>query len=1210
MRLLAIRGRNLASLADAFEVNLAEPPLAMAGLFAITGPTGAGKSTILDALCLALFNRLPRLPGGSGALLGRDDDPADQRISTTDVRGVLRRGVGSGWAEADFVGRDGQRYRARWAVRRANNRPGGKLQAVEQSLLRLEDRQALGGTVTETRAEIERLLGLDFEQFRRAVLLAQGDFAAFLKAPVKDRSALLEQITGTEIYSRLSKAAYERAEAERRKLAALEEKRSGLAVLDADGRAALEVEAAAAGDAVRGAEAAAAAAGRACDWHRRLGELSRDLEAAGTEHGAALAARQAGEGERREFEAARRVQSLRPALEQCERSRREAVEAAAKAQSAEAALATAHTRHESAGERLATAERHQEAAEAAWLSLEPHLERALLLDTELARLEVEVRAAEAGRDRAVAQAESERAALAALEREVGALTAEIARRQQALTTRTAVAPVAAEWPRWQSTLARAGAALATLVDSRKRLAGRVGDEQPVALTRVDFDRSVADAESHLIGKKGIFSELSGRPVMASAQLGAARAAAERRRDRVRTLGALADAAARSVADRLQARAEAERQRDQSAADLAAAAAAESALALAQAGFAEAEAALHRLHLARSGEVESLRAGLAAGEPCLVCGAAEHPWAGRRRAVFDDLLAGQQGRVDQVRTELRALSEALGGHRSAAAAARRQAELAEQRCAAAEAALVGLGEDWRAADGPQVPDSPAGAGVAAVLAARSAEIEAELAGITGQEREAEAHRCRLAAADAAVAAAGAALEFARVLSELDAPFAGLGDWRGGWAADAGRFRRELAAAVAALLADQQALAGAERRRDGLGADRKGLLARVEAATTTQAHAVAGAQDLGEQRRQRGAERAGVLGGRAAAAVRQEAMAARREAGRAQAEAREGHHGAGLALARAVQQRDSALDDAARRRAAADEAAAAFAAALAAAGQEEESVRHLLRHDQAWLEATGARLAALDRALDTAAATLAERQRLLTRHQAVPEAPTGDAAEAGMALAAADSALKTARELVYALGVRIRQDDQARTGLAGMVAEIEAQRQVCELWGGLDQVIGSASGDKFRRFAQGLSLDQVLGHANAQLADLARRYRLERAAGSDLEIQVADQDMGDEVRSVHSLSGGETFLISLALALGLSSMAGGGAGIATLFIDEGFGALDSDSLDVALSCLEALQAGGRSVGVVSHVPAMIERIGIQVRVIAEGGGRSRVETVRRA
>ena len=172
-------------------------------------------------------------------------------------------------------------------------------------------------------------------------------------------------------------------------------------------------------------------------------------------------------------------------------------------------------------------------------------------------------------------------------------------------------------------------------------------------------------------------------------------------------------------------------------------------------------------------------------------------------------------------------------------------------------------------------------------------------------------------------------------------------------------------------------------------------------------------------------------------------------------------------------------------------------------------------------------------------------------------------------------------------------------------IEAQQARCTLWGKMAQLIGSANGQKMRNFAQSLSLDLLLTHANRHLQDLARRYRLERVAGADLEIQVVDREMADERRGVHSLSGGELFLVSLALALGLSAMAAGtSGGIGTLFIDEGFGTLDHDSLDVALSCLEALQAGGRQVGVISHVPAMVERIGTQIRVVPLGGGRSRV------
>ena len=180
MKVLAIRGENIASLAGFFEVDFERPPLAGAGLFAITGPTGSGKSTLLDVLCLALFGQTPR-----GALAGTLDVPvggtAKETLTAQDPRNLLRRGAGDGFAEADFVGADGRRYRARWEVRRARRLPGGTFQNASRVLSRLdagrEERVAEG--VQETEAHVAEVLGLTFEQFRKAVLLAQGDFAAF-----------------------------------------------------------------------------------------------------------------------------------------------------------------------------------------------------------------------------------------------------------------------------------------------------------------------------------------------------------------------------------------------------------------------------------------------------------------------------------------------------------------------------------------------------------------------------------------------------------------------------------------------------------------------------------------------------------------------------------------------------------------------------------------------------------------------------------------------------------------------------------------------------------------------------------------------------------------------------------------------------------------------------------------------------------------------
>ena len=239
MKILAIRLKNLASLAGEQEVDFTAEPLASAGLFAITGPTGAGKSTLLDALCLALFGKTPRLHNASSQIKVPDGTD-NEAIGSNDGRNLLRRGASNGYAEVDFVGVDGKRYRARWEARRARDKVSGKLQPIQQSLRDLDSDQLLTGNVTEFHKQMEQRLGLNLEQFTRAVLLAQSEFSAFLKAEDNQRGELLEKLTDTGLYSRIGKAAYEAAKRARTVLEDLEREAGGIRPLAADERQALE----------------------------------------------------------------------------------------------------------------------------------------------------------------------------------------------------------------------------------------------------------------------------------------------------------------------------------------------------------------------------------------------------------------------------------------------------------------------------------------------------------------------------------------------------------------------------------------------------------------------------------------------------------------------------------------------------------------------------------------------------------------------------------------------------------------------------------------------------------------------------------------------------------------------------------------------------------------------------------------------------------
>ena len=240
MKILAIRGKNLASLTGSFEVDFNQEPLTSAGLYAISGPTGAGKSTLLDALCLSLYDNTPRLAraGAQGVL----PDVKGNTVSPQDPRNLLSRGHGEGYAETDFVGNDGDIYRARWSVRRAHSKSDGGLQPSQMNLWKLSDMQAIGHAKTEVKAAIEARLGLSFAQFTRAVLLAQNEFAAFLKADDSERAELLQTLTGTDIFAALSKQAYQRYRQEESQLQGISQQMNGLNPLDAPERLQLEQE--------------------------------------------------------------------------------------------------------------------------------------------------------------------------------------------------------------------------------------------------------------------------------------------------------------------------------------------------------------------------------------------------------------------------------------------------------------------------------------------------------------------------------------------------------------------------------------------------------------------------------------------------------------------------------------------------------------------------------------------------------------------------------------------------------------------------------------------------------------------------------------------------------------------------------------------------------------------------------------------------------
>ncbi|MFC3174992.1 AAA family ATPase [Novosphingobium bradum] len=1237
MRILAIRGQNLASLAGAFAIDFTEEPLAGSGIFAITGPTGAGKSTLLDAVCLALFNDIPRLKAApSGGKIGEAEDTG---LSLRDTRAILRHGTGEGFAEVDFAMPGGATYRARWSVKRARGKADGKLQNHDHSFERLDTGERIGGTRTETLAAIRAVIGLSAEQFGRAVLLAQGDFEAFIRADANERAILLERLTGSEIYTALGQRAFEKARTLEAGLDLLRARIADQHGLDDDQRAEAEQALAQA----QAAEAQARADHEALKQARAHELAGAQLAQQVASARQALAASEAAASEAAPRRAAlaldRRALALAPAwtaLAEAEAKRaataRDAAEAAAALARAEAEEAQAQ-----AAQTAATARR--EAAEAEARALAPALDQARALDVRLAeaaRAVAQARAEAATGQQRLATAEAAQAKTRAAHAEAEA--AEAAERDW-LAGHAALAPLAQREDELASQLAD-HAARAAAVAHGEGLRGEQEQAQRQALARwTTAEATLREAgEAHEAAQQALAeAEQALPPPDALANLADAR-------DRLTRIDGLLAAQAQTEAALLGAEQTLSRTRERLDGDQARRTALSSrqatlaaTLPALAARVAEARRDLALLRAAATDAAEALRAELAPGQPCPVCGSAEHQldrFEGklgehlRRREEAAQALEADHAAQDReaiaAEAEVKALDEAavhLGRERAEQG---RQLDLAAQRREAARADL------FAAARALALPDSAAALpdALPEAVSARRAEVEESLAALTTARATADArrqaeHQARAAldTAREAHAAAREALDSrTRALTELDNDLkadraeagrlaAALDRWlapAGAWRAQAdpsawlaalgGEWRardRECQRLTAALPALRDAWTRAETELGACRTRAEELAAAL--CRAGQAHAAL-AQD-----------RAALLEGEAVAAVEQRLAAARNEAEAAHRAAAAAREAASHARVGSAARHDSA--SAATAAAQADHAgrAHAFAAALAEAGLDADAVARVARAGAEALEAEGEALAALDRALATGRAVLREREADLARHGA-GEAPALAGPALAAALAEAEQASAAAADRRAEAEIVLRQDDASRGRTALLRAELDSATAKAAIWLRLGDLIGDRTGATFRRFAQGLTLDRLLEHANARLCELKPRFTLERAPGGDMLIQVLDNDMGGEVRGLHNLSGGERFLVSLALALGLAEMStASGVKIESLFIDEGFGALDPASLGQAVALLEHLHATGRRVGVISHVEELKERIPVKIEVTPTGKGTSRVEVV---
>jgi DNA repair protein SbcC/Rad50 len=208
MKILSVEITNITSIEGPYFIDFENEIFSNIGLFGITGPVGAGKSSIIDAICLGLYNTTPRLERN---VSNTSIQYEAESLTTNSSQNLLRRGAGSGSVVVRFKGIDNHVWQSTWVLRRARNLANGKLQSVSMSLINETLNETFpDNKITKVQEKIKSLIGLDFKQFTKSVILAQGDFQAFLNASDTDRAQILEKLTGTEIYSEISKAIFEK----------------------------------------------------------------------------------------------------------------------------------------------------------------------------------------------------------------------------------------------------------------------------------------------------------------------------------------------------------------------------------------------------------------------------------------------------------------------------------------------------------------------------------------------------------------------------------------------------------------------------------------------------------------------------------------------------------------------------------------------------------------------------------------------------------------------------------------------------------------------------------------------------------------------------------------------------------------------------------------------------------------------------------------
>lgn len=1197
MKILSIRIKNLASLSDEHFIDFESAPLAHAGLIAIVGKTGAGKSTILDAMCLALFNRVPRLKDSDGKL--KDVDGSE--LLTNSPLTVLRRGTGHGFAELCFIAQDQKRYLARWEIKRARENPNGKLQSVQRHLKCLTDGVVLADKAKAVDEKVKQITQLSFEQFTRAVLLAQSEVTAFLKARDSERGELLEYLTNSSIFAKIGELAFRKTADIAKQRKQLEEFLGHIEILSDEEIAAFTEQYQQAEQNHQKLEQQKNILDKQQQWFERKAKLEQEVQAKQQQFQTQQNHHQQLAGEREQLKRLEIFSEIRPQVFQQSQNLQTLQQLEPQIQQAQTKFnelvqifETSQKQYKVAEQQLKQTldfeQQHQQALNQVRQSIQ---ERAFIAD-EYKKCKEKKNVFEQKLGPLQQQQNIVQQHITQLEQNQVHLQQQLTQTQQyAVLDKGLSAHLhqlgqfiqnyeTIEQQLGNPTLARQK--LSEAKSEVEQLTASLGTVEQIELKleqqRKDKDQKLAQiTQLDLIQQKikiyhELYAELqqfSEKQTQVSAQ-----------EQQLKTVCQLAEQEYQT--------AKTEREKLQHI--------------------------LQQQRLLHTENIEQLRANLKEGEACLVCGSTHHPYRVDDSAVSKALFDLQQQQEQQAVVLEQTTFNGWQTQQHALTQCRAELEQVQKYLAQLQAKQTNLQQELEQALNLNQLNIELNQAPEQILLTLNELRQTTQTAINSFDSE----NMRLAQAikqhnqlvqtiqrnesllNTAQQWQQQVQHIVECLSETE---------QHAWQQASSQTAKQTWAILDARAKQLEQQEQLSQRFEQQQQELKMLAANLEQMTKQIDEIDQNLQEItlkGQQNNEKAVSLIQQMTGRSDLkphewliehdAKRQQQQTTYHEAKQRFEQTRQHFEQQKQALdqlkhqhqhtAEHQQQVDEQIQN--WLKAHADFQATDLTALMQINSAQEQDIRNRLNH--------------AERLLSEASSALKTMQEQLSEHlQTQPDIEY----EKLVSLIQDNIAeLKAQLEVRDRLKLKLEVHQQNLAKQQQYAEQIQNIQQEEHRWSKISGLIGDAKGKEFRDYAQQYHLDILVEHANQQLAMLSQRYTLKRLDQS-LSLAIIDHDMDGETRSVASLSGGESFLTALALSLAIANMASGSMKIESLFIDEGFGTLDASSLHMVMNALDQLQNQGRQVILISHIQEMHERIPVQIQVKPLGAGASTIEVV---